>query len=558
MADEAAPFPRSRFPRAEWILAAAIGIVSILVVAFVFALRAEDPAHARTLSTIALARTVRDETLALTQAMAIAESARSTRRPELREQGRQEARVHVDALATSARGDAELEGHVAAISNIVDADFSRADPDTHSRLRTAVGDLITAANERNDVARNAENRLRARLDQISIILAALSLAASALAILSLRRERQQWRLANQLAETARAKAAASDLAKTRFLATASHDMRQPLHALTLYISALERRVETPEARDILAKMERATNSMVGMFATLLDLARIQAGVVSPETRPFALQEVLDRIIAENPGGSIDIVHTDATLDSDPVLIERILRNLVSNALKHGGGHARIEVDRTRSGSIDIAVVDEGPGIAPADQERIFDEFVRLDERAHAEGLGLGLAIVKRIADLLGAEISLSSPAGGGARFTLRIAAANGAAAPSAADQAQTQSLSERVLVVDDDALARGAMAGALRDLGAEVRDAANAGEAEAVLHAGFRPRLIVMDLRIDGELSGVTLAQRLIATAPARVIIVTGDTAPDTLALLRASGFQWLIKPVDPARLSEAAFAAAK
>ena len=104
-------------------------------------------------------------------------------------------------------------------------------------------------------------------------------------MLALRRERQQWRLANAAAEKPRAhEAAASDLAKTRFLAVASHDMRQPLHALTLYLSALERRVESAEARDIITKMERATQSMVSMFSTLLDLARIQAGVVKPGDR----------------------------------------------------------------------------------------------------------------------------------------------------------------------------------------------------------------------------------------------------------------------------------
>ncbi len=346
----------------------------------------------------------------------------------------------------------------------------------------------------------------------------------------------------------------ADLAKTRFLAVASHDMRQPLHALTLYLSALERRVENEETRSIIYKMERATNSMVTMFSTLLDLARIQAGVITPEIARFPLQDIFDRIVAEHPGGQVEAGPTSIVLLSDASLIERALRNLVSNAVKHGGGAAQLSAAIVGNRA-EIAVSDNGPGISEEDQARIFDEFVRLDSRS-GEGLGLGLAIVKRIAELLDSPVHIVSSPGHGARFVLRahLAGAGATRTPRLVNPVAHMS-GAAVLVIDDDALAREAVAGAMADLGAVVRSAGNEAEAEAVLADGFIPRLLVMDLRIDGELAGVAIAHRLQGKfdSSMRVIVVTGDTGPETLSLLRTSGYRWLIKPVSPQDLSAVA-----
>src|SRR5690606_25881104 len=137
---------------------------------------------------------------------------------------------------------------------------------------------------------------------------------------------------------------------------------------------------------------------------------VQAGVVQPEIDDVRVQDVIDRIIAEHPGGKISAAPTPMIVHSDPALLERILANLVANALKHGGGKARIET-RALATFAEIDVVDDGPGIPLEDQNRIFEEFVRLDGRAGAEGLGLGLAIVKRISDLLNVPIRLVSAPG---------------------------------------------------------------------------------------------------------------------------------------------------
>jgi CheY-like chemotaxis protein len=331
-------------------------------------------------------------------------------------------------------------------------------------------------------------------------------------------------------------------------------MRQPLHALMLYVSALEKRVQTADARDILAKMDRATRSMAGMFATLLDLARIQSGVFEPEITDFPLQEVIDRIIAESPEGALDAPTTHLSIHSDPSLIERVLRNLVGNAIKHGGGKARIEV-AARGNEVEIAVADDGPGIAAEDQKRIFEEFVRLEGRG--DGLGLGLTIVKHIADLLDMPITLQSTLGHGARFSMRMPLAHAAAAPAEHSAAANNLLAGvPTLVVDDDPLAREAVSGVLRDLGAQVRACANEAEAQAAL-ADFTPSLMVTDFRIEGQLCGLDVARRLhakLATPPA-TIVITGDTEQETLAALTASGFAWLIKPVDPRILIETAAA---
>lgn len=436
---------------------------------------------------------------------------------------------------------------------------SRAAMDELRASAARLRDSIESVSEDN---RATERSRRLTLYWIGGLLGALTLLAAGLTMWALQLERRSWRnalealeRANVAAEQARARAAASDLAKTRFLAVASHDMRQPLHALTLYLSALDKRVQNADARDILAKMERATHSMVSMFSTLLDLARIQADVITPELEVFPLQEVLDRIVAEHADGRVKASATTLQMSTDSVLLERLLRNLVGNAVKHGGGAARIEV-RALGGVVEVAVVDDGPGIAPEDQERIFDEFVRVDKTANASGLGLGLAIVKRIADLLNLPLELRSAPGEGARFAVRVPIADVAPPDADDDASEEETLAgASVLVMDDDALAREAVAGALRDLGANVRVCADEAGAAALLESGMRPSLLVMDFRIDGELLGIDIANRLRARfqpAP-HVVMITGDTGPDTLERLRASGHAWLIKPVTPRDLRDVA-----
>lgn len=424
---------------------------------------------------------------------------------------------------------------------------------TMDALRTEVTGLLRELEGLIDTIRATERGATERLYWLGGVLALAAMIAVVLTLVALYRERKTWRDTIGALTAARDAAAASDLAKTRFLAVASHDMRQPLHALTLYLSALDRRIENPEARGILAKMERATDSMIAMFSTLLDLARIQAGAVDPEIADFALQDVFDRLVAENPGGKVEVTPTRLHLHSDPVLIERALRNLVANALKHGGDHARLSA-RAHGDRAEIIVADDGPGIPEEEQARVFDEFVRL---GRSEGLGLGLSIVRGIAKALDMPLELHSKPGHGAKFILRPRLASSAAV-SSESSAQSQNLDGILaLVVDDEPLAREAAARVLTDLGARAQTAANEADALRVLDEGFTPRLLIMDLRIDGDLQGIDIAKRLCArfAPPPHVIVITGDTAADTLKLLQDAGYAWLIKPVNPRELSQLAAA---
>jgi signal transduction histidine kinase len=206
-----------------------------------------------------------------------------------------------------------------------------------------------------------------------------------------------------------------DSAKTRFLTAISHDMRQPLQALTLYLTALDRRVQDENARAVLAKADSAAQVLVAMFDELVDLARIDAGKLSPHIEPTPLQDVFDALRQHAP--SAEIEPSPLHVLSDGPLLERALRHLISNALKHGGGVAKVSAHEA-NGAIEIAVSDRGPGIAPDDHARIFDEFVRLDG-APADGLGLGLTVARGIATALGHEIRVESSSGAGATFLVR-------------------------------------------------------------------------------------------------------------------------------------------
>lgn len=560
--------------RADYILTAAIAAVAIMVLGLVLVLGAGARNYREANEERLITRGARNAAIALAQAENDALVAQSTyvatRAPNALQtlsSAKDEAQRQIAAIRDFSAGDGATLAILARIETQTQALFDTLDAGVSTRARSAARDartlqiseaietdlsaLHTSIIQRADRSRAREEATRGRTDSLAGALALLSLVTSALAILALRRERQQWRLATEAAEEARERAHASDLAKTRFLAVASHDMRQPLHALTLYLSALERRVESPEARDIVTKMDRATQSMVGMFSTLLDLARIQAGVVKPEFEVVRVQHVIDRIVAEHPGSAVQAAPTDLAIRTDPLLLERVLRNLVTNALKHGGGKAQIAASAS-GGEVQISVTDNGPGIPAEDRERIFEEFVRLEGRA--EGLGLGLAIVKRIADMLDMPIEVGSAPGGGARFMLRAQRAVDER-EQVTDEAALSLKGAAILVVDDDALAREAVGRSLVDLGAEVQTAANESEANAILSQGFAPRLLVMDLRLDGELIGVDIGKRLqrVITPTPEVIVVTGDTGPETLTLLRGSGFVWLIKPVSPVDLGRTA-----
>lgn len=206
-----------------------------------------------------------------------------------------------------------------------------------------------------------------------------------------------------------------DTAKSRFLTAISHDMRQPLHALLLYLGALDRRVHDEEARAVLVKADRAAQSLAAMFDALISLTRLEQGKVEQHISSVSVQSLFDELIAKTPAVKADT--TALHIDSDPVLLEAILQHLISNAIRHGGGAAHLSA-REHGDAVEIAVRDSGPGIAAKDHERIFAEFSRL-EGASPDGLGLGLTVARGLATTLGHTLEVASAPGAGATFIVR-------------------------------------------------------------------------------------------------------------------------------------------
>jgi signal transduction histidine kinase len=375
----------------------------------------------------------------------------------------------------------------------------------------------------------------------------------------MRRERD--RLAAHNAALAQA-----DAAKSRFLAAASHDLRQPIHALGLQLAHL-RACLTPLAHDderraTTERMDRALGALTTMFDTLLDISRMDAGVVSPRVNTVALPPLLGRlaeefaVAARAKGLRLALrVPARAATASDPALLESLLRNLVSNAVKYtqrGGVLIALRPHGTRWA---LQVWDTGPGIAEDDRQRVFEEFHQLDNpaRDRARGLGLGLAIARRLSVLLDHPLQLRSRVGRGSCFAVALPRATADAETAAPPAAESASRALRVAVIEDDVEVRDSLAALLRRWGHHVLAGA---DADAVLAAaGARTAAldaVIADFRLgDAARTGDVQARQVQAALGPRaaVLIVSGDTAPERLRALSTSGLSWLSKPVQAARL---------
>jgi PAS domain S-box-containing protein len=366
---------------------------------------------------------------------------------------------------------------------------------------------------------------------------------------------------------AKEEAERASVAKSRFLAAASHDVRQPMHALGLLLAALSRRVVDPEVRSIVSVMEESLAAMSELFNALLDVSKLDAGVVVPEIVDLPLAPLLARMANEfgpaalEKGLELRIVPCALAVRSDAVLLDRILRNLVSNAVVHTR-RGRVVLGCRRSGDgVRIEVHDTGPGI-PADQiGTIFQEFRQLDNagRDRRQGFGLGLAIVERLARLLGHRVDVVSAPGRGSRFSVEVPRAAAAAVPrppAPTDVAAAELAGACILAIDDDAAVLGATERLLRDWGCVVYAAASAAAALELLARLDRPLdLMLADRRLaEGEagervLARIRAAAQELGARPPTGIIVTGETGSDVLRALEQSGFRVLNKPVRPARL---------
>jgi signal transduction histidine kinase len=345
-------------------------------------------------------------------------------------------------------------------------------------------------------------------------------------------------------------------AKTNLIAVASHDLRQPLHAVGLLAEALAGRLTDPETRELVERIGASTQDLDEMLSALLDRSKLDAGVVRAEYERVALAPLLEQLghdfagAAKAKGLALRIVPTKLAVESDRLLLLRILRNLVSNAIRYTPRGAVLVGARPRGGEVAIEVRDSGPGVPAGAQREIFDAFHQLPGSSRT-GLGLGLSIVEGLAHVLGHTVELRSTVGRGSTFVVRAPRARLAPERSAAPLPPTAPpfAVRRVLVVDDDAAVRAATAELLRGWGCEVREASGCEEALAAA-ADFAPEWVLADYQLGAGGTGTELVTRLRAVdSDVAAAIVTGDSEGPGLAALRTAGFLVLRKPVAPARL---------
>jgi signal transduction histidine kinase/CheY-like chemotaxis protein len=354
--------------------------------------------------------------------------------------------------------------------------------------------------------------------------------------------------------------------KSHFLASASHDLRQPLHALNLFVAQLQGEADAAERKRLVGRIDAAVGSMNELFEALLDMTKLEAGILETNPAELPVARLLERVettfadAARKKGLSLRVVGSGAWISSDPILLERILLNLVSNAVRYTERGGVVVGCRRRGKDVRIDVCDTGTGIPEDQRQRIFGEFYQLPGAAadRREGFGLGLAIVDRLGRLLGHKVELQSRPGRGSRFsvTMPLAAQPRTAEsrtplPAIADPAH----GKRIIVIDDDALVLDGMRGILQNWGCQVEIATSGDAALAALaQNGVPPDLIISDSRLADGQTGIDAIHRLrqATGAPIPAFVITGDTAPERLREARANGFHLLHKPVSPMALRTA------
>ena len=361
-------------------------------------------------------------------------------------------------------------------------------------------------------------------------------------------------------------AEAANNAKSRFLAAASHDLRQPAHALSLYVAALRQglRIKGPDVSDALMPavdgIQAASRSLDALLNAVLDISRFDAGVVSAESTEVDARALFDEALtvlrssAGERGLRLRSRVPDVTLRTDATLLRRIIDNLVSNAIRFSRSGGILVALRLRRDHVLLQVWDQGSGIAATNLPLIFDEFYQVKRSDVAQGgMGLGLAIVARSVRLLGGDISVRSRLGSGTCFTLSLP---GAALPrrNRATSAVVPANHDcrLVLVLDDDALIRSSMQALFGALGVRVRaEASVAPLLDIARDEKSSVSAIVVDYRLQDGFTGIDAANRLreIVGAAVPIVLITGDTSAERLRSLTASGFPVLHNPLDSDRL---------
>lgn len=362
-------------------------------------------------------------------------------------------------------------------------------------------------------------------------------------------------------------------ARERFLAAASHDLRQPVQALLLLSDLLMRESLPAGARRMAEQIQSSLGGLGGMLDGMLDISKLEAGLVAPHPEPVDIAALLARLhgefsaLAETGGQSLRLVAPPLTTRTDPGLLERVLRNLLTNALRYAPGGRVLLGARRRGDRLQIEVWDNGIGIADQHIGLIFQDFFQVGNAARdrREGLGLGLSIARRLVTMLGGVIDVTSSLGRGSRFTVSLpltepkaegrewADAGGNAGGSLTGDGRDR----LVMLVEDDAVIRMALVLMLEDWGYRVMEAGSGAEAERLLDslidAGETPDLILADYRLPQGTTGLMVMdmvrRRLSRDVPG--VLLTGDTSADRLREAAGAQCALLHKPIQPARLQD-------
>jgi signal transduction histidine kinase/ActR/RegA family two-component response regulator len=355
-------------------------------------------------------------------------------------------------------------------------------------------------------------------------------------------------------------------AKTQFLASASHDLRQPVHSLALFAEALRYEVNSPKAQMLMNNLSKSIESIDELLSSLLDISKLDARVVKVNEADIKLRPILQKISNEfyKPEGQKNIHFRvrdcDFAVHSDPVLLTNIIRNLVSNAFRYTRKGGILVACRKRRDHVSIEVWDTGVGIPKSEIQNIFNEFYQLEnpERDRSKGLGLGLAICRRLCELLKHTLTVQSTPGRGSVFKIQAPLAR---TPFIGETSRRTVLesgfgNHTVLVVDDEKEILNAMRAVLQSWQCQVLTAGSSREALQLLaeNPELKPRLIICDYRLRDQETGTAVidAIRLALNDAIPAIIMTGDTAPERIREAEASGHLLMHKPIKPSALYNA------
>ena len=374
--------------------------------------------------------------------------------------------------------------------------------------------------------------------------------------------------ANDQLTLARDSAERANRFKTGFFTAVGHDLLQPLHAARLSLSALAEMRDDPQQGRLIGQVDHALSTIEELLRTILDLSRLESGALKPS---FQAVEVLDLFrsvlvdiepIARDKGLALTMRSRDVAVTSDPLMLRRILQNLLANAVQYTERGRVLIATRRRGSMLRIDVWDTGPGIAPQERTRIFDEFHRgaAGQRSHAGGFGVGLSIIARMSEALGHRLELCSVVGHGTRFSIHVPFAGEApsvrAPRNGADKVATQAYplsAIKAVVIDNDAGVRDAMRALLERWGCEVHPFGGLAELDAMLvsEPSFRPDIILADYHLDAGESGLASVSRLRGSAGAMIqaVVITADHSPEVTEAVAAAGCEILRKPVKPAEL---------